>query len=391
MGDNRRFDVSIVVNPEWGDPVDLWEFSKLTKMREQVSFPVDPEVLIECGKVGVYNTEFSKTVTPKTEKTLGRTLANDKVFVRPTSSEDAILKKLAAEGAGNVFITDSMLSAIMAMPRSVYSWDLVVTKANGQVWFDRRSSRFEAITVNENAAEPPDNLESEPNTPTRLSAEALSIQNNFWLQVLNKKETHAFDAPNPFASPDNAASMAPMGFRYTRLPVGDQYNVIVRAEVDAVKPDGTAVCIKTLNEYDTKVTGDWRKRIEVQRGGVLATEMKNNMFKIQRWAVQAALAGAESIEVGFVSRQQAKDASFHSILSVQSYSPQEFFGGMNISIDQMWTIFKLVLDCIHAEEDGKYLLYKDPVAHNVKLYKLPPNVPGLTEERPEASGLIALK
>lgn len=380
MGDSRRFDVSINVNPEWGDPVELWEFSKLTKTRETVQFPQDCPVLLECGKVGYYNVDLAKVISPKSERTLMRNFNTDRTFLKPTSSEDPNFRKFASEGSGNVFLTDSMLSAIMAMPRSLYSWHLVVTKSNGQIWFDRTNARFDSVTVNENASEPPDNNESEPlNTPQRLSAEALAVQNNFSQQMLVKDKSYSLPYTSPFATEANAATLAPVGYRYTAMPVGDKYTVVVRAEIDAAKVTKSGsgegeieyVSVKTLNEYDAKVTGDWRKKIEMQRSGVLATEMKHNMFKIQRWAVQALMAGASTIEVGFVTRQQPKDSSVHSILSVQTYTPQEFLTGMNVNLDSMWSIVKLVLDRISSEEDGKFLLYKDPGIPNAKLFRIP--------------------
>jgi len=401
MGDSRRFDASINVNPEWGDPVETWEFSKLTKLRETVQYPSeDSEVLLECGKVGFFNYDFAKSVSTKQPKTLARNFATEKTFLKVTSSEDPNLRRFASEGAGNVFMTDAMLSALMAMPRALYSWDLVITKSGDQIWFDRRTSKFDAITVNENSSEPPDNTETDPlNTPSRLSAEAVACQQNFSQQVLVKDKTHSLPFTSPFSTDSNASTLAPIGYRYVSMPVGDKYTVIVRADIDAVKLDKDGqvenMSVKTLNEYDAKVTGDWRKKMEVQRGGVLATELKNNMFKIQRWALQALFAGCNTIEIGYLSRQQPKDAVVHHILSVQSYSPQEFFTGMSINLNQMWSIVELVLDRISSEDDGKYLLYKEAAVPNVKLYKIPSTSVVATESTPEAAaatgGLQVLK
>ena len=47
-------------------------------------------------------------------------------------------RRLAAEGAGTVFVTDNALTTLMCAPRSVYSWDLVIVKADGKMWIDRR-------------------------------------------------------------------------------------------------------------------------------------------------------------------------------------------------------------------------------------------------------------
>jgi translation initiation factor 3 subunit D len=54
-----------------------------------------------------------------------------------------------------------------------------------------------------------------------------------------------------------------------------------------------------LNEYDPKQTGDWRKRIDAQRAGVLATELKNNSNKLAKWTSQALVAGTDTIKLGY--------------------------------------------------------------------------------------------
>lgn len=42
-------------------------------------------------------------------------------------------RKLASEDQARVFITDALLTTLMCAPRSVYSWDIVVTRA-GVPW-----------------------------------------------------------------------------------------------------------------------------------------------------------------------------------------------------------------------------------------------------------------
>ena len=43
---------------------------------------------------------------------------------------------------------------------------------------------------------------------------------------------------------------------------------------------------------------DWRKKLDPQRGAVLATELKNNSCKISKWALCAHLAGTSFIKFG---------------------------------------------------------------------------------------------
>ena len=80
-----------------------------------------------------------------------------------------------------------------------------------------------------------------------------------------------------------------------------------------------------LNEIDAKLNSsiDWRQKLESQRGAVLATELKNNSNKLAKWTLQAMLAGADLIKLGFVSRTNPKLNESHVILGTGVYKPRE--------------------------------------------------------------------
>jgi translation initiation factor 3 subunit D len=209
----------------------------------------------------------------------------------------------------------------MCAPRSVYSWDLVLTKHGDKVFIDRRDgSSLDMVTVNENAADAP--LETSEgnkdtiNSPSGLMMEATHINHTFPIQVVTESETAKLDMANehPFYNPaeetDPAASKA---YRYRRFDLSlaedeDPLHLIVRTEVDAVvknniSGDDQFLTIKALNEFDNKAQGsggalDWRTKLASQRGAVMATEMKNNSCKLARWTVQAILAKADMMKLG---------------------------------------------------------------------------------------------
>jgi hypothetical protein len=53
-----------------------------------------------------------------------------------------------------VFVTDSILTTIMCAAKSVYSWDVVVTRVGDKLFFDKREgSTIDLLTVNETAPE----------------------------------------------------------------------------------------------------------------------------------------------------------------------------------------------------------------------------------------------
>lgn len=129
----------------------------------------------------------------------------------------------------------------------------------------------------------------------------------------------------------------------------------------------------TLNELDAKLTGgvDWRQKLDSQRGAVLATELKNNSNKLAKWTLQAMLAGADLIKLGYVSRSQPKSADNHVILGTGVYKPREFAPLINLNVGNAWGILKAIIDLCLGLEEGKYLLLKDPNKPVVRFYSVP--------------------
>jgi hypothetical protein len=142
--------------------------------------------------------------------------------------------------------------------------------------------------------------------------------------------------------------------------------MVVRTEVDAYQnKKDQYITIKALNEFDSRAQGsgkapDWRSKLDASRGAVVATEMKNNSAKLARWAVQSVLAGAETMKLGFISRQNAKDPQRHTIVGVQSHKPKDFAGQMAVSLANGWGIVRMIVDLCMKQPEGRYVLVKDP-------------------------------
>ena len=99
----------------------------------------------------------------------------------------------------------------------------------------------------------------------------------------------------------------------------------------------------------------------MQRGAVLAAELRNNGFKLAKWTTCALLAGSDHMKFGYVSRQNFKDAARHSILGMQNFKPQEFATQMALNIDNGWGIVRVLVDFFMNKKDGRYLITKDPM------------------------------
>jgi translation initiation factor 3 subunit D len=287
----------------------------------------------------------------------------------------------------------------------VYSWDLVFERRGDKVFIDKREgSALDMVTVNENAADAPLELsegnKDSINSPGALMLEATHINNVFPLMCVLETNSSTgkleMNHEHPFydaeSETDKAASKA---YKYRRFNISSEgadepLNLIVRTEVDAVIKNSITgsdqqITIHALNEFDNKAQGsggalDWRNKLASQRGAVVATEMKNNSCKLARWTIQAMLANAEIMKLGFVSRQTPKDTNHHVVLGVLGYKPKEFAAQMNLNLGNGWGIVRTIVDMVlrmknddEPKENAKYVLVKDPNKNVLRLYEVPMN------------------
>merc|ERR1712156_25712 len=95
---------------------------------------------------------------------------------------------------------------------------------------------------------------------------------------------------------------ASVAYRYRKFDLGDGVQVVCRTELHGIvkkkasgEPDEQYMTAFALNEYfdsmspysKTNVPAagmiNWREKLDSQRGAVLATELKNNAFKLAKW------------------------------------------------------------------------------------------------------------
>jgi len=337
--------------------VEEIEFSKLNKLN--IDSEPQPEDLKSCGFLEAYDKQYDR-ITSRTEKTLER---SNRPFYNPTTSDDPILKELSDKGT--VFATDGIISHLMACTRSVAPWDLIITKSENKIVFDKRDgSLFDVVTVNETALEPPVDDGS-------LSREATFINQMFSEQVRKKdKAAQTFESSHPFHN-DADRPPAAVAYKYRKWQLGDN-TLIVRCEIDGITDNNNYLTIKALNEFDLK-TSDWRKAIDSQRGALLATELKNNSMKLAKWTAQAFLSGTHSFKLGWVSRASQKDNYNHVILGAQDYKPKEFATQINLNFRNSWAVLKYFIELLKKQPDGKYVLMRDTERHILFLYSIPAN------------------
>jgi translation initiation factor 3 subunit D len=310
----------------------------------------------------------------------------------PTASDDPVLMGFASDSSPNVVCTDSVLAALMCCPKSVFSWDIVITKKGNHLVFDKRpGGPLDLLTVNENAAEPPVEAEKDQNINSHdaLSFEATAINKNFNEQVVSD-ENIDFVNSNPFVPEHvtNLESIQSRAYRYrkwnldginlylrTTIHCVDTGNNVLKMDLTNPVPDTVFSNTFALNEFDYKAAGSggalsWRKKLDNQRGSVFVCEMKNNSHKLAKWAVQSILSGVDMVHIGFCSRQSTKDRKRHTILGVNSLKPNDFIDQINFDYGNAWGIAKTVIDICMELGDGKYVLLKDPEKPVLILYSV---------------------
>jgi translation initiation factor 3 subunit D len=154
-----------------------------------------------------------------------------------------------------------------------------------------------------------------------------------------------------------------------------------------------------LNEYDPSSSGggstsllarpgsgsgiSWREKIDSQAGSVLASELKNNSFKLAKWTAQSILAGAAQMKIGFVSRTSPKNAYDHVVLATQTYKPADFAAQITLNQGTMWGIMRMFIKLFADQPEGKYVIMRDPNRAIVRIFGVPV---GTFEEESEGDG-----
>lgn len=215
---------SLSVGPDWL-MIAEFEHSQLLKMQTN---PPKVQDLVWCGHLDQYDENFDK-ITTRSARTLLR--SDNRIFYSVTTQEDPVLQKfsdLTGEG-GQVFATDTILAQMMAAPRAVYSWDLVIEKRGTTIHIDKRdNSSFDYLTVSETSRDPPSTGEDvdELNYPDKLSLEATMINQNFSQQVLQDpliENVRKIYEPNPFYDADENTEVvepASVAYRYRQFSLG---------------------------------------------------------------------------------------------------------------------------------------------------------------------------
>ena len=303
----------MTIKPDWTMLEEI-DFNRLAKLNLDTGAGEDID---SYGFLYYYDRAFDKPPVKNTER---KQNFKERADYNITTSSDPVIQELAEKDEATIFATDNILSMLMCSPRSVYSWDIVITRQGNKIFLDKRDgSQIDMVSVNENAADAP--LEASEgnkdpiNFPGMLASEATAINELFVNEVVMESETSKYETlhANPFHNNEEADPPASKAYKYRRFDLSlekddEPLHLIVRTELDAVLKNNISgedqfLTIKALNEFDSKAQGsggalDWRNKLASQRGAVVATEMKNNSCKLARWTTQSIIARADVMKLG---------------------------------------------------------------------------------------------
>ena len=278
-----RKEASVSVKSTWkiAAEFETGHFEKLRANRPTVTD------LMDCGELRYYDEAFDR-VNIKRAKRLKRFEAKD--FYSETALNDPIIEQLAQNPKTGVqiYTTDAVVTHLMCCSRAQVPWDIKATRVGDMVFLDKRSgSHIDLLTVSETARDPPTNDEKDSiNSAFKLSIECSQINQNFSQQILlHTKDPEAMPNPHPFHDPEEAEeghTPASVCYRYRKFDMGGTMKMICRTELHGLlNKKGKKLSFTTcaLNEWDSKVakTPPWKTKLARQPGGVLATELKNNL------------------------------------------------------------------------------------------------------------------
>eukprot|EP00518_Triparma_eleuthera_P000555 CAMPEP_0182458768 /NCGR_PEP_ID=MMETSP1319-20130603/4027_1 /TAXON_ID=172717 /ORGANISM="Bolidomonas pacifica, Strain RCC208" /LENGTH=565 /DNA_ID=CAMNT_0024657515 /DNA_START=67 /DNA_END=1764 /DNA_ORIENTATION=+ len=401
-------------NRNWGNRVDrqssvridpAWELKEEFDLPQLLKFKANPptvEDLAWAGHLDTYDAAYDKLST-RSARPLRR---DDSVgFYSVSTTDDPVIESYAVKAEGNVYATSDIVAHLMTAGRTVYPWDVVVQKLpDGSLFFDKReASNFDQVTVSETSNDPPKDDEDDPdsvNSPDRLGLEAMVVNQNYTQQILhpNGSGRVTLQHPNPFFDASDSPGMRPaaVGYRYRKFSLSGDINLVCRTELHGVVPKKKGakadaarqyMTAYALNEWDASKSGgiDFRSKVDGQRGAVLATELKNNAAKLSRWSAQSVLAGADVMKLGYVSRTDKRLNTSHEVLATSQFEPRAFAAQINLSVQNMWGVFAMLVGLVRKQQDGKYVILRDPNKPVVRLYAVPMEFNEDTESEEDSS------
>merc|ERR1719204_815607 len=148
--------------------------------------------------------------------------------------------------------------------------------------------------------------------------------------------------------------------------------VVARCEAHACKnSQDDLLQTRALNQYchKTAKSQDWKKDLIIKGRTIALTEYSRNKAKLARWVASAVLAGASEIKLGWVVRQNVSEKA-HDILKTETIPIKTFAKSVNVTPQNMWAVLARIVSEIRKQEEGRYIMMKDPNKQTIRMYRI---------------------
>ena len=321
--------------------------------------------------------------------------------VKPTSRrhphvtpiEDEVLREIvmrSSKGGKRYIVTnESILSTILTAPRSIFSWEVKITKMENVVFLDWREddALADMFTVDETSTQPPIDTDEGSNqhidSASSLARESTKLNRDVSQMLLNHKQRTKLNLDpsvprheNVFDGLGNADLPSSTTYLYREWSMesgsGQELTLLCRCTIDGIlktpqNKKGALLRIFTVNEHDTD---EWRHKIQTGRGAILANFIKTNACKVARWATMAIVSAVDQVKLAFVTRARHNSSTSHLLLGLETKTPLELAVQINLNMPRMWGSLAILSDYIFQMTEGNFMLVREAGKGNLALYDL---------------------
>jgi translation initiation factor 3 subunit D len=199
---------------------------------------------------------------------------------------------------------------------------------------------------------------------------------------VNKDKIHEFELPHPKQEDLEQQDIPLQGYTYMKWPFGKGRTLFTRGQLHSYEDYGIASTVNEAGEKEKSIKysniyamNQWRitkkgwSSIDSDKTAILSQELTDNANRVSKWAFQSMLAGADNMKIVFVTRQKLMNNEKHQILGTSTISTQKFIDLISYKLDECWSNVKYVVDYFEKQEDGEYIIIRDPIKSSLKIYR----------------------
>jgi len=387
-------ELSFHVNPHWPlvDEIQGLTLSNLPKF-----IPGTPEIFKRAGQLCEYRHEIDSVLSKNRIKfTSFDTIPEETLSTKEISLDENIINYIDEKELKGLKIiaSDVVLATLMNYSRSYYSWDIKVEKYDDMIFLTKREKgekeEFVSVdleTVGENSITPPAASVEDPKSPAALNTamnlmkEGTKVKHSVQYVCLNQKKVHKFDHPHPYQEDEDQQDLPSHGYTYMRWPFGEGRHLLTRGQIHSFENLGTGLATDEENEDNIKYNNiyamnQWKmskdawETIDNDKTAILSQQLTDNTNRVAKWALQSMFAGADKMKIVFVSRQKMINNKKHAIMGCSTIPTMKFIDLISYKFDESWSNVKYIADYFEKQEDGEYIVIRDPARNCLKVFSV---------------------